>query len=1751
MNKIFKIKRNGLGQSVVTSELAKNKGKTASVVAVLLSALFSIGAANATPVSIQGTATSENAVSVGSNSYATAVDGVATGQGSIATGQGFTREEFAAKVEENQAAVDAVNAKQDEVNNKGNQLDATNDAIDSLGKQIDDLTQQQADIADKIAKREDLLDKQADAQDKVDSSQSVLDEIQEKLDSVSLNGKNIFLDFKDVLNSLDWSKLSASDDIDANRNALAQDLKEIVVSLVPDIAAKYDDKKYRDTIDGYLNRQASYQGTYEYLQEQTKHNVDGFTDKILINDFVYNTGMDKTDYSVTDDYKYSDADTYYLYRTEGYIRNQSVFKDYIDEKEKLNNNGGTDWKPYFIRGNQEEKELNNIVGQKGKLTYYGYLKQLNDQSVYNTLYLVDMSSQQLNADNIYNPLLGDMNGVAYITYKTNLVLEDGTNFSDFYNDLSKTNADANRIKFGVKVDANYKERNSTIFFGMGGDSVWQGNASANHNKPGVSYSPRFYDDNLTIISKIKDFTVDNNNLITTQNISDFKTFLSKIKTFYNSIDWDYEQSPINLTSYKASFDKVIAYNEKINNFAELNQLIINERKKNDFDSAQIDKWTQQLMSLRNEILEGINDKTNFGMGIELEYNKEWADYYLYYGKEKADHDINRMNNELRLYDDKDEFIVDVTEQAKAIQAQYDEAAKKLAEDKAALDKLNKEIDDLELTDSEKAVNDTKRDKEQELADRLADKERLEDEIAKGNEELEKLREALSQTELKELGLRSQAHGSNAFASGNDSIAMGTNATVISNDGIAIGRDTIVTGEQSIAIGADAIVTGAQSSTIGVNNLVTGDNNAVIGNDNTVKSNNVMVLGNNINIAEGFDGAVVLGNGSAVAKANPTTSITLQNKEYTFAGINPESVVSVGAEGVERQIINVAAGRISETSTDAVNGSQLYALAAALEDSKLNQDQLDEIQDQIDSAGWKVTIDSTTGDATGGTVAEVKNGNTVTFVAGDNIALEQTDTTITINAVATTDTKTTINAGNGLKAEEQVNGDNVVYNIGLDDVTKAQIEKETEVVAGTSGNVIVSRSKNETGGNTYTVDLSDSAKNQLNKDTTVSGNNGISVTVNSVTNANGGTTTNYEVSLGDSITEQINKEEDVIGSDAVSVVQNGQNNTGGNRFVVDLSATTKAQLAKETTVSGENGISVKAETSTNANGGTTTNYIVSLAADLVNQIAKEENVVAGSDAVTVVQNGQNETGGNTFVVDLSEQTKAQLAKETSVSEGSTYVTVNIDGTNETGGSNYAVDLSDDTKALLAKEEDVVAGKSGNIQVTQEGTNGTGGNTFVVELTKDVNLGTDGSFKAGDIIVEGNKISGVGTPVDAGDVANKDYVDNSHTTVSSGDTINIIESVSNTTTGAKDYNVSINKAGTEQLLTVKYAGDNGSGENSLSEAITFTGDEYIVTNAENGKVTTGLSEQAKTMLDSTQKGLNFADSNGTTVNRQLGDTLNVIGDANGNINTQFDDNGNLVVSLNETVKAGDITINNNGKITGVADGEISPVSKDAVNGSQLFATNINVARNAANIAKGFNTETDDGQTVNYQLGDTIKVTGDSKNLSTTTTADGKVSVRMADDIKVNSVTAGHVSLSTTGINAGGNKVTNVAPGEVSPTSMDAVNGSQLYALGDTLMQNIENVDARAQQGIRQLDAKVNKLDKKRKAGMASALATAGLPQPHREGQSGFVAGVGQYQGETGVAVGYSRISDNGKWIIRASASTNTRKEVGGQIGVGYFW
>ncbi|MWP88570.1 hypothetical protein F9890_11075 [Glaesserella parasuis] len=122
----------------------------------------------------------------------------------------------------------------------------------------------------------------------------------------------------------------------------------------------------------------------------------------------------------------------------------------------------------------------------------------------------------------------------------------------------------------------------------------------------------------------------------------------------------------------------------------------------------------------------------------------------------------------------------------------------------------------------------------------------------------------------------------------------------------------------------------------------------------------------------------------------------------------------------------------------------------------------------------------------------------------------------------------------------------------------------------------------------------------------------------------------------------------------------------------------------------------------------------------------------------------------------------------------------------------------------------------------------------------------------------------------------------------------------------------------------------------------------------------------------------------------------------------------------------------------------------------------------------------------------------------------------------------------------RIQNVAPGLISEQSTDAINGSQLYSLisqHKVHMGDIHN--------------KINRNNKALRAGIAGSNAAAGLPQVYLPGKSMIAASAGTFKGQSALAVGYSRASDNGKLILKLQGNANTSGEMGGSVGVGYQW
>ncbi|EDJ2529701.1 hypothetical protein CGL10_23305, partial [Salmonella enterica subsp. enterica serovar Muenchen] len=188
-----------------------------------------------------------------------------------------------------------------------------------------------------------------------------------------------------------------------------------------------------------------------------------------------------------------------------------------------------------------------------------------------------------------------------------------------------------------------------------------------------------------------------------------------------------------------------------------------------------------------------------------------------------------------------------------------------------------------------------------------------------------------------VGINSGVYSNSALAVGHNAkvsenadaaLAVGYNSLSSAQNAIAIGNTTKASAENAISIGTGNTVSGDNSGAIGDPSTVSGMNSYSLGNNNTVSANNAFVLGNSVNNA--VDSSVVLGDGSTVMAAVATPEYTVNGTTHKFAGSLPVSTVSIGDSGKERTLTNVAAGRVSAASTDAINGSQLFAVASEVE-----------------------------------------------------------------------------------------------------------------------------------------------------------------------------------------------------------------------------------------------------------------------------------------------------------------------------------------------------------------------------------------------------------------------------------------------------------------------------------------------------------------------------------------------------------------------------------------------------------------------------------------------------------------------------------------------------------------------------------------------------------------------------------------------------------------------------------------------------
>ena len=408
-----------------------------------------------------------------------------------------------------------------------------------------------------------------------------------------------------------------------------------------------------------------------------------------------------------------------------------------------------------------------------------------------------------------------------------------------------------------------------------------------------------------------------------------------------------------------------------------------------------------------------------------------------------------------------------------------------------------------------------------------------------------------------------------------------------------------------------------------------------------------------------------------------------------------------------------------------------------------------------------------------------------------------------------------------------------------------------------------------------------------------------------------------------------------------------------------------------------------------------------------------------------------------------------------------------------------------------------------------------------------------------------------------------------------------------TNVADGNISADSKdavnGSQLHATNEKVANLGTTVNNLGDKVNNLGDTV---NNLSGELNKGWSLQANgndVTAVTSGKGVNFAstdnsvtitpevDSNGIAKVNLTVNTANVIDKNKGSIKEAATDP--------KADKAGQVTVT--GKPVRKADGSMETQKEANAREGNKLATVENVVKainSAATFVKVADSQevitasTADDNGVAVKSGDTVTHTA-GKNLKVK--RDGKsVTYALAQDIDVNSVkatngvTIGSGDNATTitsndkGLNLAGKdgaatNINNVKDADLNATSKQAVNGSQLHATNQKVaglegtVNNLSNVINHHAGAIDSLDRKVNKHSKQARAGIAGANAAAALPQAYTQGKAMVAAAAGTFKGQNALAVGYSRISDNGKVILKLQGNANTSGDVGAGVGVGYQW
>ena len=894
---------------------------------------------------------------------------------------------------------------------------------------------------------------------------------------------------------------------------------------------------------------------------------------------------------------------------------------------------------------------------------------------------------------------------------------------------------------------------------------------------------------------------------------------------------------------------------------------------------------------------------------------------------------------------------------------------------------------------------------------------------------------------------------------------------------------------------------------------------------------------NLSVAKNGD-TVTVGMSTTPAFTSVTTGDTVLNSgglTIAPAGKTPVVLNSDGLNNGGNKITNVAAGNISAASTDAVNGSQLYALGEKpltfTGDSGSVRRKLGEtlavkgdgtyVSTKAENGGVNISVSENAVRDTARKAVDVKGEGVITVTPSQDNTAHTTTYTVKYDggkAAAATDIAYTANGGTARKTSlakgfNFSNGANTIAEVGADGVVK--FNAVTGSITTTGGKAAVAAA--DAGKLATAGDVAEAVNNAAWK-VTAKADGGELESGASV----------ESVKAGDQVGLQVGKN--------LKLKQNGKNFTYLlNDTLTGLnSASFGGSAGQPSAVIDGSGVRI-----TPAGGG----KAVSLTDKGLDN--------GGQTIANVASGGSTETNA----ANIGDVKKAAAAAKNTVSAGDANVTVTPKAFSD-GHTDYAVKLAD--KVSLGKGKVSLDGTGGDISAANSIkagntiTAGQGANAVAID-------GTKAEVKAGKVTVNGKDghitslanttwVSGQTAPV-SGRAATEDQlkaVDNqvaqNKTDIAklSGNIGQGLNFAGNTGSVNKKLGSTVNIVGEGTKADSRYSGEN------VKTMVDANGNLVVKTDKDLKAESLTLAKDGKTGVaittDNGAGNISLNGANGAKTDIAAAKGAAVLGgsaQADRIRYTGSDGTPREAATMDDGMRYGGDNLASDGTIDKKLNQRLDIVG--GADKAKLSDNNIGVNKDSQGRLKvQLSKELNGLSSASFAdgSGSTAVVNGAG---STVRDSAGNQTAVGAGGVSITPASGNAVSLSGSGLDNGGNKITNVAAGE---KATDAVNVGQLNA-------KLGAITEAANLNFNALEHKIDNVGETANAGVAGAIAQGSIPQVTRPGASGLGVGSGYYGGQSALAVGMSSMSDGGNWIVKGNISVNTKGRVGAGAGALYQW